>query len=87
MEKLGEQVPATTKFNIGYFEGKQSKRHWIYCQEDIDAMYQFFKPGSEVSFGAMLKMKMMIQVNHEKGGTNKQNETKRNKRWMTFFWS
>ena len=49
MEKLGEQVPATTKFNIGYFKGKQSKRHWIYCQEDIDAMYPFFKPGSEVS--------------------------------------
>ena len=48
MEKLGEQVPATTKFNIGYFEGKPSKRRWIYCQQDIDAMYQFFKPGSEV---------------------------------------
>ena len=48
MEKLSEHVPVTTNFNIGYFEGKQTKKRWIYCQADVDAMYNFFKPDSEV---------------------------------------
>jgi len=40
MEKLGYQVPATINFNIGYFEGRQSKKKWLCCQEDLTAMYQ-----------------------------------------------
>ena len=39
MEKLGDQVPETINFNIGYFEGRQSKKRWLCCQ-DLNAMYQ-----------------------------------------------
>ena len=48
IEKLSEHVPDSINFNVGYFEGKQSKKRWICCQEDITTMYKFFNPGSEI---------------------------------------
>ena len=49
MEKFGDQVPATINFNIGYFEGRQSKKQWLCCQEDLTAMYQCCKEGGKIS--------------------------------------
>ena len=40
MEEFKEQVPQSTSFSIGYFEGRQSTRYWIYSQEDLHAMYR-----------------------------------------------
>lgn len=48
MEKLSEHVPDSINFSLGYFEGKQSKKRWICCLEDITTMYAFFSPGSEI---------------------------------------
>lgn len=39
MDEFKEQVPQSTSFSIGYFEGRQSTRYWIYSQEDLHAMY------------------------------------------------
>ena len=38
MEEFEEQMPETTKFGIGYIEGRQSTKRWICCDDDIDAM-------------------------------------------------
>ena len=45
MEELEDLLPATTKFNIGYFCG-QSKR-WILNAEDIQAMYSSYNPSRD----------------------------------------
>ncbi len=40
MEELGEQVPKTTTFMIGYFEGQKStNKRWIFNDSDVVAMY------------------------------------------------
>lgn len=49
MEKLWDQVPETINFNIGYFEGRQSKKRWLFCEGDLDAMYKCYKDGGEIS--------------------------------------
>jgi len=49
MEKFGEQVPETINFGIGYFEaGKQSKKRWLCCREDLEAMYSCHSKGDEI---------------------------------------
>ena len=49
MEKLGDHVPDTINFNVGYFECKQSKKRWLCCQEDLESMYKSHKNGDEVT--------------------------------------
>ena len=39
MEEFEEQMPETTKYALGYFEGRQSTKRWICCEEDLMAMY------------------------------------------------
>ncbi len=43
MEELQSYVPETTKFTIGYQEGRNSTKRWICCEEDIQAMYEAYK--------------------------------------------
>ena len=49
MEKLGDHVPETINFSVGYFEGKQSKKRWLCCQEDLESMYRTHKNGDEIT--------------------------------------
>ena len=39
MDEFGEQVPATTDFQIGYYLGKQSAKYWLVCPDDLNSMY------------------------------------------------
>ena len=32
-------MPNTIDFSVGFYEGRQSKKRWVYCQDDLDAMY------------------------------------------------
>lgn len=48
MDKFSDQVPDTINFNIGYFEGKQSKKRWLCCREDLEAMYKCYNKGDEI---------------------------------------
>lgn len=32
-------MPETTKFSLGYIEGRQSTKRWICCEDDLNAMY------------------------------------------------
>lgn len=49
METLRDQVPKTINYNLGYFEGRQSKKRWLFSQDDLSAMYQCFKDGGEIT--------------------------------------
>ena len=42
MEEL-DQVPPTTRFSVGYFEGRQSTKKWLVSQDDLTAMYSSLK--------------------------------------------
>ena len=49
MEKLGDNLPETINFSVGYFEGKQSKKRWLCCQEDLEAMYKNYKNSDKIT--------------------------------------
>ena len=39
-ESLGEQVPKTLTFDVGYYEGQQHSKIWLCSDTDLDTMYQ-----------------------------------------------
>ena len=39
LDQFGAQFPATTLFNLGYFDGRQSMMVCICSQDDLDKMY------------------------------------------------
>ena len=43
MEEFEDQVPPTTRFSVGYFEGRQSTKKWLVSQDDLTAMYSSLK--------------------------------------------
>ena len=42
MEELEEHMPDTTKFLMGYMEGRQSTKRWICSEDDLSAMYSVY---------------------------------------------
>ena len=50
MEELEEHMPETTKFSLGYIEGRQSTKRWICCEDDLRAMYTAYAscPNKEI---------------------------------------
>ena len=50
MEEFEEHMPGTTKFSLGYIEGRQSTKRWICCEDDLNAMYTAYAtcPGKEI---------------------------------------
>ena len=43
MEEFEDQVLPTTRFSVGYFEGRQSTKKWLVSQDDLTAMYYSLK--------------------------------------------
>ena len=39
MDEFKHQVPESTAFSVGYFEGRQSTKYWICTEQDLNAMY------------------------------------------------
>ena len=39
MEEMDTLVPLTLHFQLGYFGGKQSKKHWLIEEGDLKEMY------------------------------------------------
>ena len=39
MEEMDTLVPPTLDFQLGYFSGKQSKKHWLIEDGDLKEMY------------------------------------------------
>ena len=82
MEKLGDHAPDTINFDIGYFEGKQSKKRWLCCQEDLEAMYKSHRNGDEIMFwceARTSKRKKMMMMFHK-------HKVKKLK-WIPFIWN
>ena len=44
-EQLGEQVPKTLTFDVGYYEGQQHSKIWLCSDMDLVAMYQKIPSG------------------------------------------
>ncbi len=43
MEEFEDQVPLTTHYSVGYFEGRQSTKKWPVTQEDLTATYSIMR--------------------------------------------
>ena len=39
-DEFGESVPDNDKFQVGYFIGKHSTKHWLVTQSDLSSMYE-----------------------------------------------
>ena len=48
-EELSDEIEQDVPFDVGYFEGRQSTKRWIVCNEDLSRMYSNHKSGSEIS--------------------------------------
>ena len=72
MEEFEEQLPETTRFSLGYVEGRQSStKRWLCCEEDLDAMYiqpmQVVLARKEIySCGAMVEGMKIVMTNIQK---------------------
>ena len=42
LDQFGAQLPATTLFNVGYFDGRQSMKVCICSPDDFDKMYTIY---------------------------------------------
>ena len=49
-EEFGKEVPHTLDFSIGYFDGSQQAKVWLYTAEDLIAMYSKHPNGGPISF-------------------------------------
>ena len=45
MEKFEDQVPHSVSFDVGYFEGQQYSKVWLYSNDDLKAMYTKYPTG------------------------------------------
>ena len=48
-EKFSEHIPDDINFTLGYLEGRQSKKRWLYSNEDLEVMYKVFKKRDEIT--------------------------------------
>lgn len=59
MEEFEQQMLETTKFSLGYVEGRQSVKRWICCEDDLNAMYtqpMLLVLEKKYSYGVMVKV-------------------------------
>jgi len=40
-QSFSEQVPDTSDYQVGYFEKRHNRKHWIEDSDDLDCMYFF----------------------------------------------
>ena len=45
IERFKDQVPNSISFDVGYFEGQQHSKVWLYSKEDLQAMYIKYPKG------------------------------------------
>jgi len=43
VDEVGDHLPETTDFNVGYYGGKQQSKIWLVSKEDLDMMYSHCK--------------------------------------------
>ena len=48
MEEFDDLVPSQVEFEVGYFSGKQSKKHWLIGDDDLVQMYETVKNKSSI---------------------------------------
>ena len=47
-EEFDDLVPSQVEFSVGYFSGKQSKKHWLIGDDDLVQMYETMKKKSSI---------------------------------------
>ena len=45
IERLGEKIPNNLTFEVGYYEGSQYSKIWLYSKDDLDTMYEKYPKG------------------------------------------
>lgn len=45
IESFSDQVPNTVTFNVGYYDGSQQAKVWLFATDDLQTMYQKYKGG------------------------------------------
>ena len=45
IERLGEQVPNTVTFDVGYYDGQHHSKIWLCSNKDLEVMYHKYPSG------------------------------------------
>lgn len=75
LEEFEEFVPSNLSFSVGYFDGKQSSKHWLYSQEDLKAMYDAHASNPEKDIRLWCDGKRDIENNDERPLKRKKSST------------
>ena len=49
IEAFSDQVPNTVTFNVGYYDGSQQAKIWLFATDDLLTMYQKYTKGGQIS--------------------------------------
>ena len=61
IESFPEYVPSTLDFQVGYLEGRNSKKRWIVRSADLEKMYDVYEEGEEIKLWWERKVKECTQ--------------------------
>ena len=60
MEEFEEHMPETTKYALGYIEGRQSTKRWICCEDDLNAMYTNYASYPDYCYGVTVEVVRIV---------------------------
>ena len=49
IETFEDKLPPLSELELGYFEKKNNAKRWIEDQDDLEALYQAFSSGDEIT--------------------------------------
>ena len=70
-QSFSEQVPDTSVYQVGYFEKRHNKKHWIEDSDDLDCMYSSYQCSDTI--------KLWCDGREEKSGGHTQKESGKKK--------
>ena len=88
-EELSDEIEQDVPFDVGYFEGRQSTKCWIVCNEDLSKMYFNHKSGSEISLRCDLDSVQQPQTRKRKIKMDKFHQAVKTRKrlWILFIHS
>ena len=66
MEEFDSLVPNSMDFDIGYYSGKQNKKHWLIEENDLKEMYDNIKKSQSVLLWCDRRMQDPQQLPEQK---------------------
>ena len=68
-QSFSEQVPDTSVYQVGYFEKRHNKKHWIEDSDDLDCMYSSYQCSDTIKlYGVTGARRKVVGIHKKKVG-------------------